>query len=391
MPLQVRPPAYVLPSYSLTGDLLSFNRCGLQYRLSRLGRLPTTQPVQLWFGEFIHGVLEEAFRVHKERAQARAEAQSLTAEDITDISRLIKKRLAARGLLPRDVDLEELADARAQTVIRELGPHLFPLIHRAEVRLFGARELPTLITTNVARVADRYEMVGIVDVVSHIALGQSGLVSNPIINQLRAITLPPTAPFEVIIDYKGMRRPTQQSKGNGGLWDQYEWQLQTYAELRRKQADAHPVAAGVLLYLNELHPSATDMAALKSEVRNGSTDILPEPGSLDEAAIRSWSSRSKGDPGLSFAFRLRRALRIVPVSDSSIQHALAAFDTVVQRIEECRNKEANGQSILTAWYRNPDEEATCTVCDSRTYCPDFQKHYAKKAGEKQPRLPFVAV
>lgn len=71
MQLKVKPPVYVLPSYSLTGDLLSFNRCGLQYRLTRLGRLPTTQPVQLWFGEFIHGVLEEAFRVHKERAQNR--------------------------------------------------------------------------------------------------------------------------------------------------------------------------------------------------------------------------------------------------------------------------------------------------------------------------------
>jgi hypothetical protein len=142
MPLQMRPPAYVLPSYSLTGDLLSFNRCGLQYRQTRLGRLPTTQPVQLWFGEFIHGVLEEAFRVHKERADGRKKVQPFTPEEIAGISRLIGRRLAARGLFARDADLEALAEARAQTVIRELGPHLFPLIHRAEVRLYGARKLP---------------------------------------------------------------------------------------------------------------------------------------------------------------------------------------------------------------------------------------------------------
>lgn len=390
MPLQVRPPAYVLPSYSLTGDLLSFNRCGLQYRLTRLGRLPNTQPVQLWFGEFIHGVLEEAFRIHKERTISRRAVTPFTSEEILEISRLIKKRLAARGLFARDADLEELADARAQTIIRELGPHLFPLIHRAEVRLYGARKLPPPTTGSAVRKADRYEMVGVVDVVSHVSLSPSTAGRNPIIEQLRSSVPRAAGPFEVIIDYKGMRRPTRNAKQNGSLWEQYEWQLQTYAELRRKQADAHPVAAGVLLYLNELHPSATDMAALKREVRNRSTDVLPEPNSADEAAILNWSPKSHDNPGLSFGFRLRRALRIVPISPASVQQALTAFDTVVQKIEECRNKEANGQSIMQAWSRNPDEEATCTVCDSRTYCPDFQQNYAKKTGEKQPRLPFVS-
>lgn len=393
MPLQVRPPAYVLPSYSLTGDLLSFNRCGLQYRLTRLGRLPTSQPVQLWFGEFIHGVLEEAFRVYKEDSDAGRRptlSPSFTAAEITGISRLIKKRLAARGLLPRDADLEELAEARAQTVIRELGPSLFPLIHRAEVRLYGARKLPSPSTGKQIRNADRYEMVGIVDVVSHISLAKPAMARNPIIAQLSAAIPKMTGPFEVIIDYKGMRRPSQQSKEQGSLWEQYEWQLQTYAELRRKQADAHPVAAGVLLYLNELHPSATDMAALKREVKNRTTDILPAPGSADEIAILNWSSRAENKPELSFEFRLRRALRIVPISKASVARALTAFDAVVQRIEACRNNEANGASLLDAWTRNPGEEATCTVCDSRTYCPDFQLHYARKTGEKQPRLPFVA-
>lgn len=304
------------------------------------------------------------------------------------MSQLIAKRLAARGLLPRDSDLEALAAARAQTVISELGPHLFPLIHRAEVRLYGARKLPVQAGGTVVRKADRYEMVGVVDVVSYISLAHSAMARNPIIARLRSCVPSTAAPFEVIIDYKGMRRPARQSQRNGSLWEQYEWQLQTYAELRRKQADTHPVAAGILLYLNELHPSASDMAALKDEVRKRSTDVLPEPGSADEAAILNWT-RSKGIPDLSFAFRLRRALRVVRISDDSVEQALAAFDAVVQRIEACRNREANGETLLKAWSRNPDEEATCTVCDSRTYCPDYQVHYAKKTGEKQPRLPFV--
>lgn len=394
MTLSIRPKVYSLPSYSLTGDLLGFLRCGLQYRYQCIGKLPASRPVQQWFGEFIHGVLEEAFRRYRDSVQKGAPSlPPWSTTDLDEIRQLIKARLGARGLYPWSPDLEQLGDERAMTAVQELGPHLFPLIYRAEVRLTGARLLPAIQSQLQFRIADRYEMVGVVDVVTHVQLDSPNFESNPIVGALKAVlgsTLP--AQFEVIIDYKGMRRPqVPKPSEKDSLWTQYEWQLQTYGELRRAQPDALMVAAGVLLYVNELHPTRSDLERLKDEIANGTTDVPPSPGSADEAAIKNWRTRDKQLPQLSFDYRLARALRVVPITPQSITAALQAFDEVVKEIETCRGLEVSGQPVLQAWTKNSKQEQTCTVCDSRTYCPEYQAKYARKNSEFEPRLPSVKI
>ncbi len=272
--------------------------------------------------------------------------------------------------------------------MQELGPHLFPLIYRAEVRVTGARVLPAIQANLQFRVADRYEMVGVVDVVTHVELAQPSVASNPIVAAVRQAlgpTLPPE--FELIIDYKGMRRPPVPKGPGASLWTQYEWQLQTYGGLRQKQDDALRVVAGVLVYVNELHPTRSDIERLQDEMLAGDTDIPPTPGSADEVALRTWHRRSKALPQFSFEYRLARALRIVPISPATVAQAEVAFDKVVKDIETCRGREVHGASLLTAWDRNPSDESTCVVCDSRTFCPDYQAQYAAKHGEVTPRLP----
>lgn len=392
MHLAKRPPLHTLPSFSLTGDLLGFLRCGLQYRYRRIGGLPSSNPVQMWFGQFIHGILEEAYRRYERWKQIPPWPQL----EIDDIVALIKRRLAAQNLFPWNEELENSGNVRARAAINELGPELFPLIHRAEVRLRGARRLPLekIPTRYQLRELDRYEMVGVVDVISHVSLKDPTFQKNRIVKTImEGIGNPPVEDFEVILDYKGMRRHWMQSRGSHVTpWESYAWQVQTYAHLREAHEDSLPVAAGVLVYVNELLATWDDIEDLRKEIKAGITDVIPDKDSEDERLLQSLQPKSaqsgteRYPSPLSLSFRLRRAFRVVPVSRVTIDEALNNFDEVVARIEICRGKEQEQGRVLTTWEKNAtaENEDTCKVCDWRSLCPAYGK-------EMLPRLPSIKI
>jgi hypothetical protein len=269
MTLSVRPTPYIIPSYSLTGDLLAYLRCGLQYRYHHRGALPPSKPVQLWFGEFLHGVMEEAYR----RWDEAPRSFPWSDDDLLDIEDMIIRRLGARGIWPRNpviCDLRarrdgdpvnDLAHRRAGASINVWGPHLFSLIAQAEVRLKGIRPMPGALPG--AR-ADYYEVQGIVDVLTSVELSAAE-VGNQLLASIQADPKVAQAlgrviaqardgdgsNCEIIVDYKGMRRPST----NDATLTQLDWQILTYAWLREQQPDAAPVIGGVLLFLNELDPA----------------------------------------------------------------------------------------------------------------------------------------
>ena len=112
-----------------------------------------------------------------------------------------------------------------------------------------------------------------------------------------------------------MRRPPVPNPGDtNSLWTQYEWQLQTYGELRRTQPDALSVVAGILLYVNELHPTRSDLEQLKSEIcAPEQPTFLPRPARQPTRLSRPGGLATRNSQ-VPFDYRLARALRVVPIT-----------------------------------------------------------------------------
>jgi len=375
MALNNRELPFKVPSYSLTGDILSFQQCALQYRYYNGSSLPPSRPVQLWTGEFAHGVLEEAYRHWKINQPAFPWPCNQTpwpppwtgpprpSHDIGVLGDLVEARLTARGKNPRSSDARDFAYRRVEAAINMLAPHLFPLITSAERRISGTRPIPG--GPNAMRGGgDRFELTGVVDVISSVTATANP--ANPLVQAIQQVTALVPAPFEVIVDYKAARRPSIQEP----KWQQHEWQVQTYAWLCSQVPGAQPVGAGLLIYINELVPSRTDLEELRREIVNNETDMRPSNGSSDYYALHRWKPVAGGQfPTFSQQFLLARSIRVVDVSGSPVQRALSQIEHVVNQIEGSAINENTTGNIPQNWDASGDDR-DCVACDFRHFCPN---------------------
>ena len=391
MKLSTRSKPYIIPEYSLTGDLLSFLTCNLQYRYQNKGTLPPSMPVQLWFGEFIHGVLEEAFlRWDLNKTSFPWDWK----EDIRPIENMIDLKLQVRGLYPpqnhffttnipgredmevTEADHKKLASARAEAAINIWGPHLFPLIDSTEELIKGIRDMPNY-KENISR-SNYYGINGVVDVITLFKKDElkkteqfslDYFKENEIKNYLREnkefnenLQKLDADEYEIIIDYKGMKRPS--IKDN--TWNHHKWQILTYSWLKHKQEDSKPILCGIIFYLNELVPSYEDLRAIKQDILKNENDVKISDEDLE--VLMNWDENDEENyPELSDKFKKDRSIRIITVDDDELDNALEEFDKVVGDIEESLIKETNGCKIKEAWKAEADER-TCNACDFKTFC-----------------------
>ncbi|MBE6499628.1 MAG: hypothetical protein E7Z80_03640 [Methanobrevibacter thaueri] len=388
--------SYMIPEYSLTGDLLSFLTCNLQYRYQNKGTLPPSKPVQRWFGEFIHGVMEEAY-LQWECGDKRFPWD--WKSDIRPIEDMIDIKLQVGGLYPYDEDLfysllnsdleiedlnehdhKKLASARAEKAINIWGPHLFPLIDSTELLIKGIRKMPNF-DKNISR-SNYYGINGVVDVLSSIKINrnfnQSNLdnYNNMIIEFLKKdpdfkkhVDSACGDEYEIIIDYKGMKRPPLKSVNKfNNQWENHKQQVLTYSWLRSCQEDAKPIFAGIIFYLNELVPSKEDLVLIQEEIVNDLCDDAIDYGrfSRDVDLIINWQEDDKV-PELSDEFKIARSIRIINIDDDEIKESLEKFDNVVFNIESSLIKEIKGCKIQDAW-KGESDERTCNACDFKTFC-----------------------
>lgn len=382
MNLDIRHEPTTIPDYSLTGDLLSYLRCGLQYRYINGSALPPARPVQLWFGEFIHGVMEMAFTIWKAKGyqlpwpstqidwEHRENGLGLPENDIGEIGRRVEASLAVQGKVPRNKAARLAAYERAEAGVNLIGPDLFPLVTFAEEPLSGSRLIPHD-GASLLR-AERYGLTGVVDVLTNISLES---VSPQ--NRIRAavektlkehgIDVPPE--FEVVVDYKGAARPDVGGTRDD-YWQQHDWQVQTYAWLRTRKVGALPVVAGVVLYVNELLPNGGDLAALKRQIAKGTTDVVPAKGSADTDVMSVWKGTVQAGEVLSEQFRVARAIRVIPVTPASMLAACNEFDKIVLEIERKISAEISSGTVANVWVPNCSDSDTCVACDFRYSCPN---------------------
>ena len=175
--------------------------------------------------------------------------------------------------------------------------------------------------------------------------------------------------YEIIIDYKGMKRPPIEvdNPKSENKWENHKQQILTYSWLRSQQEDAKSIFAGIIFYLNELVPSKEDLLLIQDEMKNNLIDDETlEKYENDFRLIENWQEDDKA-PELSDEFKLERSIRIINIDNEEIDESLKKFDEVVYNIEESLINEIKGCKIQDAWKAEADER-TCSACDFRTFC-----------------------
>lgn len=197
--------------YSVTADILAYQRCSIQYGAFVVRKYEPALAVQLFYGTVIHQVLDRAHAHYRGLIGPQQQGAFPTDSDIEYYFLEVENSLRARRI-------------RAVSHVREQALEILKRFNSLE----GPNLYPRVIDTECQLQSDQgnYILHGNVDVLAEVD-GQSGEVE--------------------IWDYKGAYRPSQ----GDPAYQQYVFQMQVYAELYRRRTGKAP-QRGVLYFLNEL-------------------------------------------------------------------------------------------------------------------------------------------
>ncbi len=344
--LTQRRPIELVPNYSLTGDLLSYMRCGLQYRYQNGSALPPSRPVQMWFGEFIHGVMETAYRLWSINRTplpwpcTPTPFNAPTPQNRGCLMTLVRSAtwlmatLSAAGKSPRS---------------RDAGFGL------PSGRVGGQRNRANTLPPDNRRRGEGHRHASARDAGGHRESGAHvrtpwrdgcALVRNSRcgseqrdLRRCSGVCAEPAAWCGNHRRLQGFAASTdnlptlgERLLGTGRLATP-DVRVAAIAAAWRVSL----VVAGVLLYVNELALSIQDIGPLQREVAAGHTDVCPQPGSRDDYLLRTWRPGA-GVPAFSDAFRMARVIRVLPITQPSINQALQNASTTWSSISRVASR-----------------------------------------------------
>jgi len=267
--------------YSITGDVLAYRRCKRQYGYYNELDFAPNHVTQLFFGRVVHETLDRAHR-HYAGEMEGAEGGSIPTDgEIATYFQEVSEALKAKNIYPMSEEAEEKARSYIQRFNRRERDRLYPRVVDTEHRLQSNRK--------------EFVLEGVVDV----------LAGDDIDG------------YE-IWDYKAGQRPD----GTREL-DDYQAQLNTYAELYRYQQGEYP-ERGVIYFLGEKE--------------------------RDEAIFE-----------LTF-------------QEGSVESSLSAFEETVEHIEEDRA----GGNWFDITPGDAPSEGTCAECDIRWNCPARPEYHGSQ-------------
>lgn len=243
--------------YSVTSDVVSFQRCSRQYGHFAMRGYEPAFSVQIYYGTVIHQVLDRAHAHYKGLLDGSLIGQLPTDDDIERYFNEVERSLRARGIKAISGNERTAALRRLKLFNKIEGPQLYSRIRDTEHRLQADRN-------------DSYILHGTVDV----------LADNP--NWL------PTMGAE-IWDYKGGKRPNLLEED----FRRYEFQMLVYAELYRERNNIMPLKA-ILYFLGELDQAEENLTRPSSalvEVELNATRIQEALRLFDETVRNIESCR----------------------------------------------------------------------------------------------------
>ena len=204
--------------YSVTTDILSFQRCSRQYGHFEVRGYAPAHTVQIYYGTLIHQVLDRAHAHYKGLIDPKTKGKIPTEQDIENYFDEVDTALRVRGI--------QSVRAFAHAAEREAALKRLKLFNQIE----GSELYPRVRDTEHRLQSDLgdYLLHGTVDVLADAPGSLPGMKAE-------------------IWDYKGANRP----KPNSQPYRQYEFQMRVYAELYRERNGDYPEKA-VLYFLNEL-------------------------------------------------------------------------------------------------------------------------------------------